>query len=113
MKTELCKDGTCGHLLMFWCEGCRTHHAPRVGGTSSGPVWAWNGDRERPTVQPSIRVQGTVPLTEDEYARVMAGELIEPKPLLCHTFLTDGRLQYLGDCTHALAGQTVDLQEMD
>jgi hypothetical protein len=33
--------------------------------------------------------------------------------LLCHTFVTDGQIQYLGDCTHALAGQTVDLQEMD
>ena len=30
-------------------------------------------------------------------------------PKVCHTFVTDGRIQYLGDCTHALAGQTVDM----
>lgn len=28
---------------------------------------------------------------------------------VCHSFVTDGRIQFLGDCTHALAGQTVDL----
>ena len=27
----------------------------------------------------------------------------------CHSFITDGRIQYLGDCTHPLAGQTLDL----
>lgn len=28
---------------------------------------------------------------------------------VCHSFVTDGCIQYLGDCTHRLAGQTVDL----
>jgi hypothetical protein len=27
--------------------------------------------------------------------------------------VTDGRIQFLGDCTHALAGQTVDLLPFD
>ena len=112
MKTQLIADGTGGQLLMFWCEGCQTHHGPRVSGPN-GPVWGWNGDRERPTLTPSIRVQGTVALTDEQCARVLAGEPLEPEPLLCHTFVTDGQIQYLGDCTHALAGQTVDLQEMD
>ena len=31
--------------------------------------------------------------------------------MACHTFVTDGRIQFLGDCTHALAGQTVDLPD--
>ncbi len=30
-------------------------------------------------------------------------------PAVCHTFVTDGRIQFLGDCTHVMAGQTVDL----
>ena len=30
---------------------------------------------------------------------------------VCHSFVTDGRIQFLGDCTHSLAGQTVDLPE--
>ena len=28
-------------------------------------------------------------------------------------FVTDGKIQFLGDCTHALAGQTVDLPDME
>jgi hypothetical protein len=28
-------------------------------------------------------------------------------------FVTDGRIQFLGDCTHALAGQTVDLPDWE
>jgi hypothetical protein len=28
---------------------------------------------------------------------------------VCHSFVVDGRIQFLGDCTHHLAGQTVDL----
>lgn len=31
----------------------------------------------------------------------------------CHSFITDGKIQYLSDCFHELAGQTVDLPEID
>jgi len=31
---------------------------------------------------------------------------------ICHSFIRDGKIQFLGDCTHALAGQTVDLPEL-
>jgi hypothetical protein len=31
----------------------------------------------------------------------------------CHSFLVDGQIQFLGDCTHALAGQTVPLPEIE
>jgi hypothetical protein len=27
----------------------------------------------------------------------------------CHSFVVDGQIQFLGDCTHKLAGQTVPL----
>lgn len=29
----------------------------------------------------------------------------------CHSFVVDGQMQFLGDCTHALAGQTVPIPE--
>ena len=32
---------------------------------------------------------------------------------VCHSFVTNGRIQYLGDCTHKLAGQTVDLPDWE
>ena len=30
----------------------------------------------------------------------------------CHSFVTDGRIQYLDDCTHELRGQTIDLPDI-
>ena len=34
--------------------------------------------------------------------------VVEPGQLtVCHSFVSDGQWQFLGDCTHALAGQTV------
>ena len=32
-----------------------------------------------------------------------------PTPYACHSFVTDGRIQFLTDSTHTLAGQTVPL----
>jgi hypothetical protein len=68
-------------------------HAVRVEG---GPnVWSWNGNLERPTFAPSIRVGWD------------HGE--ERTPVVCHSFVRDGRIEFLADSTHALAGQTVEL----
>jgi hypothetical protein len=72
------------------------HHGVyiRVWRPGGNPVWTFNGNLEKPTFTPSILV--TMPIE---------GE----KPKICHSFVTDGRIQFLGDCTHALAGKTVDL----
>lgn len=34
-------------------------------------------------------------------------------PSVCHSFVRDGRIQFLSDCTHKLANQTVDLPDID
>jgi hypothetical protein len=57
--------------------------------------WMWNRDTEKPTITPSILTNGS-----DTMPR-------------CHSFVTDGKIQFLSDCTHALAGQTVDLLDID
>jgi hypothetical protein len=68
---------------------------------------------DAPTFTPSIRVGGVQPLTDEEAEHVFSGEKIEPRPMCCHSFVTDGKIQFLGDCTHALAGQTVPLEDFD
>lgn len=98
--------------LLFWCAGCDGAHQVMVG-AGSGPRWGYNGNPDKPTLTPSILVRGVDRLTDEERDRVMAGERIEPRPIVCHSFVTDGRIQFLSDCTHALAGQTVDLPEFD
>jgi len=83
-------------------------------GTRKGTgCWTWNGDTEKPTLKPSISTKGTVPITNEEADRILAGEKIEPKPLNCHTWITDGKVKFKNDCTHELAGQTLDLLELD
>lgn len=108
MKTRLSVDGLGRRYLFFRCTGCDACHSVRVDGEHA---WTWNGDTERPTISPSIKVTGTQPLTEEEYQRVIRREPFEPKPLVCHSFLRHGQLEFLSDCTHALAGQTVPLPE--
>ena len=61
------------------------------------PNWAWNGDTEKPTITPSI-------LTTVNY---------NDKNIVCHSFVTNGKIQFLSDSTHEFSGQTVDLLEID
>ena len=92
-----------GDRLHWHCPGCNDPHGIKVGPGG----WTWNGNAELPTFTPSVLVTGTEWLTDDEHARLMRGEHVEPTPKVCHSFVTDGRMQFLSDCTHALAGQTV------
>lgn len=96
--------------LTFWCPGCNEAHQIKVG-EGAGPRWGWNGNAERPTFTPSVLVRGTQWLTDDEHARLMRGEHVEPRPMCCHSFITDGQIQFLGDCTHELANRTVPLPD--
>lgn len=101
-----------GGGLTFWCPSCKEVHTVWHG-EGPGPRWGWNGDVINPTFTPSILVNFARRLTEEEHARVMAGEdLSATVRMVCHSFVTDGRIQYLGDCTHELAGQTVSLVPM-
>lgn len=103
--------------LLFWCPGCNGAHRVQHG-EGPRPRWGWNGSINKPTFTPSILVTGT-DFTEKGKADFEAwhaagfpdrnGVPFESKPMVCHSFVTDGRIQFLGDCTHALAGQTVDL----
>lgn len=97
-----------GGMVYFFCPGCKTGHQVRVD-PAFGPAWGFNGDGDKPTFTPSILVQGTMRITDADHNRIMSGELIEPRPLVCHSFVTGGRIQFLNDCTHDLAGRTVDL----
>lgn len=106
--------------LSFKCPGCGYAHTVHFG-DGPGPRWGYNGNPEKPTFTPSvlrrsIRGNGLTDADWDEYDRIYKGPdgleavLNHPKfRWVCHSFVTDGRIQFLGDCTHALAGQTVDL----
>ena len=76
----------------FYCPGCKKHHVIYRS-------WQFNGNFERPTFSPSLLVKGYSEKHSQDY--------------VCHSFVTDGEIQFLGDCTHALAGQTVPLMDVE
>lgn len=101
-----------GGRLLFFCPGCNEAHQVTVG-DGPGPRWGFNGDYDRPTFTPSVLVRGYAVERDGDgkwtgqWKRDAAGN---PVPSVCHSFVRDGQIQFLGDCTHALAGQTVPLE---
>lgn len=72
--------------LGWWCEGC--NHLSTV---SLAPGrWTWNGDVNKPTVKASYRAYWS----EQKGA---AGKVTRPEITRCHTWLTDGVVEYLPD----------------
>jgi len=55
--------------------------------------WSWNGSTEKPTLHPSILSTYTT------------GNVTHR----CHSFVNDGKIQFLADCSHEFAGQVRDL----
>lgn len=102
---------TAGGALTFRCPGCNDIHMIQYG-DGDGPRWGWNGDVNKPTFTPSILVYGVKRLTEEQYQAWQLGwGLPEPVKQVCHSFVTDGQIQFLSDSTHELAGQTVPIPE--
>lgn len=99
-------------VLMFWCEGCQQYHGAAVQNRNEkGALWQWNNSLTNPTLSPSVLVQGTKTMTDEQISMVMNGEDFEPENTRCHFYIKDGSIQYLSDCTHKLANQTLKLTE--
>lgn len=73
--------------IAYNCPGCKYEHA------FSPNVHKWDGDYDAPTVSPS---------------------LLHSNPQghhTCHSFIRQGKIEFLGDCWHDLKNQTVELPE--
>lgn len=104
----------------FICPGCGSEHAIPTKGANP---WGFNGSVDSPTFTPSILVTGGHYVTGQEgkpcwctynTEQIAKGE--EPSGfqcLRCHSYVTDGKIQYLSDCSHSLAGQTVELPNIE
>ena len=58
--------------------------------------FTWNGDTEKPTFTPSLRVTRTIKGIQS----------------LCHSIITAGEIHYQPDSTHAFANQTLALPDV-
>jgi len=98
--------------VSFQCPGCGDHHTVPVT-TTSGIGWQWNGDVNLPTLSPSILVRsGHYADHWEPGDGCWCGKDYGFECYRCHSFVRDGRIEFLGDCTHPLAGHTVDLPEI-
>ena len=82
-KLNRLKDGS----LEFYCPACNEYH-------TVNDSWRFNGNFEKPTFSPSI----SVTWGNDK---------------LCHSFIVDGKIRYLKDCTHEFAGKTIDMEDIE
>lgn len=91
-------DAHVGELVE--CPACGYGHLFRtVPGNHGEPVWSFNGDRDSPTFSPSMLVNSRAHVTD-------------PNTILCHSFVRNGKFEFLSDCSHAMAGQTVEIAEV-
>jgi len=104
------------NYVRFHCPGCKHEHMLNVD-IHNRPCWGFNGNAESPTITPSIRtlsghyVGGRTSQEECHWC----GPKREDDDCVdlcyvCHSFVTDGKIQFLDDCTHHLTGQTVELE---
>lgn len=97
MKVKDIKGSDNVTRVSFKCPGCGwMHKLARPSEITQEHKWTFNEDYDKPTFKPSILYKLHVEPVE-----------------ICHSFVTDGRIQFLNDCTHKLAGQTVELPEIE
>ncbi len=119
-KLRSVQCGTGQRALAFYCPACQGYHTVPI---DPGPRdhWTWNNDVDKPTFYPSVDVtsghymRSHVPgsscwCTYNKEHPEEAEDGFECSR--CHSFVKDGMISYLPDCTHALAGQTVPLGDI-
>lgn len=85
-------EGKFGGYMIF-CPACQCGHL-------FDSRWTFNGNMEKPTFKASMLIEGWKSHDEEHFRST----------LRCHSFVTDGMIQFLDDCEHALKGQTVPLE---
>lgn len=85
------------------CKMCGTHYIPKS--SDENKTWYFNGNVNCPTFVPSIKEITNDP-THPHY---------QPRALtsICHFTITNGTMQYHGDCTHEMANTSEELLTFD
>ncbi|HBG77502.1 MAG TPA: anaerobic dehydrogenase [Phycisphaerales bacterium] len=86
------KDELAGYMI--FCPACECGHLFYTNHSNPKCNWIFDGNTEKPTFSPSMLVHQSA---------------CQPR---CHSFVRNGQIQFLSDCTHKMAGQTVELPEI-
>lgn len=99
-----------GNMVAFYCPGCGESHMV--------DTKKWSVNLETGTISPSVLVRGKRMPDNPErnpdgsYVTDSNGMIKGWYELRCHSFVKNGSIQYLSDCTHKLAGKTVPMEEI-
>jgi hypothetical protein len=85
----------------FYCAGCKCEHSYII--SPDYPSWSFNGDINSPSFTPSL-LNRTQTMNNDT-------QMLEDNSR-CHLFVTNGKIEYLSDCTHEYAGKTLNLLDL-
>lgn len=106
-----------GHAdYLFWCPGCKCCHGVWTSNPNglTGATWNFNNNLDKPTFQPSILTrheQWEPPVTPENLDQWKQKPWPQHKVShVCHLFVTNGMIQFLGDCTHEYKGRTIPME---
>ncbi len=88
VKLRTAKNANGRKIFTFHCPGCGFSHG-------FDDTWSITGELDYPTVHPSLLSWQP---GDNSYR--------------CHLFIKAGKLEYLSDCSHQLAGQTVMMEDV-
>lgn len=77
----------------FYCKGCDSLHAFYVNKKIQKLEWSFNNNVNKPTFSPSL--------------------VNKWNNNVCHLFVKNGKIEYQNDCTHKLAGQTIEMEDIE
>lgn len=102
-------DGGYHGELGFMCPGCNDMHfindaLTEIQNLPINHIWTFNGDFDKPTIRASV-------LSRSYRKNDKTGKY-DIEIDRCHSFITKGKIKFLKDCHHALAGQTVELPDV-
>lgn len=88
MKVVAAEDGS----VSFKCPGCGRWHVVNHAGNVR---WNFNGDVDNPTIFPNI-----------------VCKTLGSQEVSCHCIVENGKIRFLPDSKHALAGMVIDLPHL-
>jgi hypothetical protein len=94
------------------CPACKTEHL-------FNEAWTFNGNFNKPTFSPSMLyttghyIPGHQGRCWCDYNKEHPNQPAPFGCVRCHSFVIDGKIQFLSDCTHEMKGQTVELLDVE
>lgn len=87
------------YAYLIECPACKSPHV-------FDKRWTFNGDYNKPTFSPSMKSSwgGTIDPVSNR---------IEVPEQVCHSFVRDGKIEFLNDCTHDMKNSVVELPEIN